>query len=544
MELGGLCIVCGAVTAYKLINSPVMGIPDRSTTAMIKDREYLKPKSVVYNDHLRQQALHVQRGLDNISIRYLQPEPRNIVMFNERGFISSILYDACAPARKVGPRWLFWDDSGKSTSSSPDEPTQGGGSRYNAHVSSPVEHCGYNLRSRNPSGSSDRKQPSLQGPRAALPEQRPYARGRRLIPDMNLYAYRQQLQQHLQSIVGSSSSMPLGSSSSNNNGPEDAFHRVVLVPVQVKPWEVIRITLGLSKGTQPSIHLPASMKAHFDLAAKYGQHANATALLRQEFSYMKDCRARYGFISSYFVSYLLERTIEDYAQVSGPIFWDAEGPNETTLRGVLVLLQQLAVQPDGTFTRAQERKKGQPGPAAPGGSGAGAQGGNVSSKRPGPSRKPPSGRGVKVHQSSLQLVPRSVLQLGHTLGDNQYAPEAAAGRRNPSFLGHGLTFHGLQYFIALSVAPGKTLSQLPHIDNAVRSAALAGLDALHEGGVIHGDVHGGNIVVDLKPGQAPKVTFIDLGHAWLSEQLEPQDRAERQARDRHALLGLLPRTED
>eukprot|EP00877_Chromochloris_zofingiensis_P000075 jgi/Chrzof1/10068/Cz04g25290.t1 len=114
----------------------------------------------------------------------------------------------------------------------------------------------------------------------------------------------------------------------------------------------------------------------------------------------------------------------------------------------------------------------------------------------------------------------------------------------PSFLGHGFTFHGLHYFIALSVAPGKTLWKLPHIDNAVRSAALASLDALDEGGVIHGDVHGGNILVDLQPGQAPKVTFVDLGHSWLSEQLEHQGRAERQARDRHALLELMPSTED
>eukprot|EP00877_Chromochloris_zofingiensis_P000076 jgi/Chrzof1/10069/Cz04g25300.t1 len=103
-----------------------MDVADECTTATTKDRGHLKPKSVVYNDHLRQQALHVQRGLDNVSKRYMQPEPRNdvqSVMFNERDVICSILHEAGDPAGEISPGWLFWMESGKSTSTSPDEPT-------------------------------------------------------------------------------------------------------------------------------------------------------------------------------------------------------------------------------------------------------------------------------------------------------------------------------------------------------------------------------------------------------------------------------------
>lgn len=98
-------------------------------------------------------------------------------------------------------------------------------------------------------------------------------------------------------------------------------------------------------------------------------------------------------------------------------------------------------------------------------------------------------------------------------------------------LGEGLTFAGQLYFIALTPAPGKALSALSKQElAATEGAAVQALQALHADGVLHGDLHADNIMVDLQAGKPPCVTLLDLGHSVLSHNKQAQDRELRHLR--------------
>jgi predicted Ser/Thr protein kinase len=86
----------------------------------------------------------------------------------------------------------------------------------------------------------------------------------------------------------------------------------------------------------------------------------------------------------------------------------------------------------------------------------------------------------------------------------------------PTLYGQGLTFGGKLYFMALSPAPGVLLSQLQQpYPPGLQEAVVRALQALHQAGVLHGDLHAGNVMVQLRPGSLPHVTLLDLGHALL-----------------------------
>jgi hypothetical protein len=86
----------------------------------------------------------------------------------------------------------------------------------------------------------------------------------------------------------------------------------------------------------------------------------------------------------------------------------------------------------------------------------------------------------------------------------------------PTFYGDALTLAGQLYFMALSPAPGVLLSELQRpYPPGLEEAAVQALRALHHAGVLHGDLHAGNVVVKLQPGSPPHVTLLDLGHASL-----------------------------
>eukprot|EP00878_Enallax_costatus_P033861 GHUV01037437.1.p1 GENE.GHUV01037437.1~~GHUV01037437.1.p1 ORF type:complete len:148 (+),score=11.91 GHUV01037437.1:512-955(+) len=64
------------------------------------------------------------------------------------------------------------------------------------------------------------------------------------------------------------------------------------------------------------------------------------------------------------------------------------------------------------------------------------------------------------------------------------------------FLGHGLTFCSSRYFIALELIPGVPLAAISKpYSPEVFSAAERALDDVHDRGVLHGDLHEGNIMV-------------------------------------------------
>lgn len=86
----------------------------------------------------------------------------------------------------------------------------------------------------------------------------------------------------------------------------------------------------------------------------------------------------------------------------------------------------------------------------------------------------------------------------------------------PTLYGDAFTLAGQLYFLALSPTPGVLLFELPRpYPPGLEEAAVQALQELHHSGVLHGDLHPNNVMVQLRPGSLPHVTLLDLGHASL-----------------------------
>ena len=72
----------------------------------------------------------------------------------------------------------------------------------------------------------------------------------------------------------------------------------------------------------------------------------------------------------------------------------------------------------------------------------------------------------------------------------------------------------------------------------VQQAVLAALAQLHQVSVLHGDIFEDNFMVEERPGEAPRVTVLDLERAHLSDD----DVAfQREQAELKSMLGLTPR---
>eukprot|EP00878_Enallax_costatus_P034610 GHUV01038387.1.p1 GENE.GHUV01038387.1~~GHUV01038387.1.p1 ORF type:complete len:192 (+),score=23.13 GHUV01038387.1:260-835(+) len=106
------------------------------------------------------------------------------------------------------------------------------------------------------------------------------------------------------------------------------------------------------------------------------------------------------------------------------------------------------------------------------------------------------------------------------------------------FLGHGLTFCSSKYFMALERVLGVPLSEMSKpLPDAICSAAEAALDAVHNAGVVHGDLHAGNILVRERTGLPPRVVLIDFEHAELASSLK--DACQLMQSEKQLLHSLL-----
>ena len=74
----------------------------------------------------------------------------------------------------------------------------------------------------------------------------------------------------------------------------------------------------------------------------------------------------------------------------------------------------------------------------------------------------------------------------------------------------------------------------------VQQAAVAALAELHRAGVLHGDIFPANFMVEERPGQAPRVTVVDLERSQFSED---QEAFVREMEDLKAMLGWAPSQE-
>lgn len=108
----------------------------------------------------------------------------------------------------------------------------------------------------------------------------------------------------------------------------------------------------------------------------------------------------------------------------------------------------------------------------------------------------------------------------------------------PRFLAHGLTFAASRYCIVLEFVPGVLLHELPKpLPDKVRTAAAAALEAVHSCGVIHGDLHAGNVMVCQQQEGPPRVVLIDFEHAELAASV--QDAAASMLKEKQQLQNLL-----
>lgn len=83
--------------------------------------------------------------------------------------------------------------------------------------------------------------------------------------------------------------------------------------------------------------------------------------------------------------------------------------------------------------------------------------------------------------------------------------ESYCGRYLPELIKYGTTANGKLVFIAIEFIKGSEIRRRAPSQAEMR-AAEEGLTAIHSSGLLHGDIHGGNILV----GEGG-VRFIDFG---------------------------------